>query len=139
RADVADHDARPFLSQQQRDAATDAARRAGDDGDLAGDHACHVQPHTSFATSTRRRSFAHCSSSVSTLPSSVEAKPHWPEMQSWSSGAYLAAASIRRLRSSLLSSLPLLVVMMPSTTCLPLGSMRSGSKPPERSSSYSMK
>src|SRR5262249_36938908 len=122
-----------------RDAVADAARRTCDDGDFPFDHACHAHPHTSFATSTRRRNFAHCSSSVSTLPSSVEAKPHWPEMQSWSSGAYFAAASMRRLSSSLLSSLPVLVVMMPSTTCLPLGSMRNGSKPPERSSSYSMK
>ncbi len=33
-------------------------------------------PHTSPATSTASFSFAHCSSSVRTLPSSVEAKPH---------------------------------------------------------------
>jgi hypothetical protein len=33
-------------------------------------------PHTSFATSTASFSFAHCSSSVRMLPSSVEAKPH---------------------------------------------------------------
>src|SRR5712664_330795 len=33
-------------------------------------------PHTSFATSTASLSFAHCSSSVRMLPSSVEAKPH---------------------------------------------------------------
>jgi len=33
-------------------------------------------PHTSFATSTASLSFAHCSSSVRILPSSVEAKPH---------------------------------------------------------------
>ena len=33
-------------------------------------------PHTSLATSTASFSFAHCSSSVSRLPSSVEAKPH---------------------------------------------------------------
>src|SRR5579884_1274019 len=35
-----------------------------------------AQPHTSSAISTIIRSFAHCSSSASTLPSSVEAKPH---------------------------------------------------------------
>jgi uncharacterized protein involved in cysteine biosynthesis len=34
------------------------------------------QRHTSSASSTTIRSFAHCSSSASTLPSSVEAKPH---------------------------------------------------------------
>jgi hypothetical protein len=33
-------------------------------------------PHTSLATSTASFSFAHCSSSVRRLPSSVEAKPH---------------------------------------------------------------
>ncbi len=35
-----------------------------------------AQRHTSSASSTTIRSFAHCSSSASTLPSSVEAKPH---------------------------------------------------------------
>ena len=40
------------------------------------------QPHTSSAISTTIRSFAHCSSSASTLPSSVEAKPHCGERQS---------------------------------------------------------
>src|SRR5580704_234344 len=40
------------------------------------------QPHTSLAISTTIRSFAHCSSSASTLPSSVEAKPHCGERQS---------------------------------------------------------
>ena len=44
-------------------------------------------PQTSCATSTTRRSFAHCSSSVRAFPSSVEANPHWGERQSWSSGA----------------------------------------------------
>ena len=38
--------------------------------------ALHRLPHTSSAISTIMRSFAHCSSSASTLPSSVEAKPH---------------------------------------------------------------
>src|SRR5215831_1725635 len=33
-------------------------------------------PHTSSATSTIRRNFAHCSSSARILPSSLEAKPH---------------------------------------------------------------
>ena len=39
-------------------------------------------PHTSSAISTIMRSFAHCSSSDSTLPSSVEAKPHCGDRQS---------------------------------------------------------
>ena len=42
-------------------------------------HTC--QPHTSFESSTIIRNFAHCSSSASTLPSSVEAKPHCGERQ----------------------------------------------------------
>ncbi len=39
-------------------------------------------PHTSSATSTIMRSFAHCSSSAKVLPSSVEAKPHCGDRQS---------------------------------------------------------
>jgi hypothetical protein len=54
-------------------------------------------PHTSFATSTTIASFAHCSSSASTLPSSVEAKPHCGERHSWSRSANFAASSMRRL------------------------------------------
>ena len=54
-------------------------------------------------------------------------------------GANFAASSMRRLSWSLLSSAPVFEVMTPSTTCLPLGSKRSGSKPPARSVSYSMK
>src|SRR5262249_27547951 len=107
RTDVADDDARPFLRQQERNGAADAAAGAGDDCDLAGDDAWHGAPlidqttddrrwmkmpylssvvcrlssvvrypQISSATSTMRASFAHCSSSVSRLPSSVEAKPH---------------------------------------------------------------
>ena len=43
------------------------------------------QPQTSSATSTIRRSFAHCSPRVSALPSTVEEKPHCGERQSCSS------------------------------------------------------
>jgi len=42
------------------------------------------------------RSFAHCSSSASTLPSSFESKPHCGDNESWSSGAYLVASMMRR-------------------------------------------
>ena len=63
-------------------------------------------PHTSSASSTISRSFAHCSSSVRTLPSSVEAKPHCGERQNWSRSANLAASSMRRLTSSFFSSVP---------------------------------
>src|SRR3984885_10288434 len=93
----------------------------------------------SWAVSTTRRSLATCSSKVSELPSTVEESPHLPDRQIWSSGTYLAASSIRRLRSSLDSSSGRLVVTSPSTTILPGGTNRSGSKPPERSSSYSRK
>src|SRR6185503_14865067 len=43
---------------------------------LRGDDSRDHLPHTSSANSTIIRSFAHCSSSASTLPSSVEAKLH---------------------------------------------------------------
>ena len=53
---------------------------------------------------------------------------------------YLVAASIRRLMSSFFSRAPFLEVISPSTSCLlPFGKNRSGSKLPERSSSYSRK
>ena len=41
-----------------------------------------AHPQTSLATSRMRASLAHCSSSASTLPSSVEAKPHCGDRQS---------------------------------------------------------
>ena len=58
------------------------------------------QPQTSRATCTMSSSLARCWSWVRTLPSTVEEKPHWPDRQSWSSGTYLAAWSIRRLSRS---------------------------------------
>ena len=42
----------------------------------------HDYPHTSSAISTIMASLAHCSSADSTLPSSVEAKPHCGDRQS---------------------------------------------------------
>ncbi|CKT54357.1 Uncharacterised protein [Mycobacterium tuberculosis] len=48
-------------------------------------------------------------------------KPHCGDSASWSSEAYLAASSMRRLSSSLSSISPNLVVTRPSTTVLPLG------------------
>src|SRR6185437_2332916 len=97
-------------------------------------------PHTSLDRSTIIFSFAHCSSAASTLPSSVEAKPHCGDRQSCSSATYLVASSMRRLMSSFFSSVPLFEVTRPSTTILlPLGRKRSGSKPPARSVSYSRK
>ena len=97
------------------------------------------RPQISSASSTIIRSLAHCSSSARILPSSVEAKPHCGDRHSCSSGTYFAASSIRRLRSSLDSSRPDFDVTRPSTIVLSLGTKRSGSKPPARSLSYSMK
>ena len=50
------------------------------------DRAAH-EPQTSSATSTISASFAHCSSSLSALPSTVDEKPHCGERQSCSIGA----------------------------------------------------
>src|SRR5215212_7845481 len=138
RADVDHDDACTFLRHQHRDGAPDAAARTSDDRDLARNETSHCLPHTSFASSTIMRSLAHCSSSLNTLPSSVEAKPHWGETQSWSRAMYFVASSIRRLMSSLFSSAPILDETSPSTICLfPFGTKRRGSKPPARSVSYS--
>src|SRR5918992_5045108 len=87
-------------------------------GDDTEQGAASQPPHTSSESSTIIRSFAHCSSSASTLPSSVEAKPHCGDRQSRSSGTYLVASSMRRLMSSLGSSRPLFEVTSPSTTSL---------------------
>ena len=97
------------------------------------------QPQTDCAVSTIRRSLSHCCSSVRALPSEVEENPHCGERQSWSRSTYRLASSMRRSRSSRVSSSPRLVVTRPRTTYLPLGTKRSGSKPPERASSHSMK
>src|SRR6478672_4754915 len=96
-------------------------------------------PHTPAAASTTSRSLARSSSTVIAFPSTVEAKPHCGERQSWSMSTCRLASSIRRFRSSFRSSSPRLVVTRPSTTIFPGGTNRSGSKPPERSSSYSRK
>src|SRR5699024_6127561 len=98
-----------------------------------------AQPQTSWAVSTTSSSFFHCWSWVRALPSTVEEKPHCGERHSCSSGTNLPASSMRRFKSSLVSSSPVLVVTSPSTTCFPAGTNRSGSNPPERASSNSMK
>ena len=51
------------------------------DSRLRGNERAIYLPHTSSASSTTMRSLAHCSSSASTLPSSVEAKPHCGDRQ----------------------------------------------------------
>ena len=80
-----------------------------------------------------------CLSPQCGFSSTVDEKPHWGDRHSCSSGTKRAASSMRRLRSSLASSSPRLVVTRPSTTSFPEGTKRSGSKPPERASSYSRK
>lgn len=67
-----------------------STRRAG--GGTAQPSAASAQPHTSFAISTTSRTFAHCSSSVSLLPISHEAKPHCGDKYRRSSGTYLEAS-----------------------------------------------
>src|SRR4029079_4171262 len=67
-------------------------------------------PQTSCAVSTRSRSLATSSSYVTSLPSSVEANPHCGERQSWSSGRYRLASSMRGFSASLSPSAPRLVV-----------------------------
>ena len=63
----------------QRGGPQQAADMIGPEGRFG---ALHALPHTSSAMSTIIASFAHCSSSASTLPSSVEAKPHCGESAS---------------------------------------------------------
>ena len=55
---------------------------------------------------TTSSSFARCSSTVSSLPSTVEEKPHCGDRHSCSSGTNFAASSMRRLSSSASSSSP---------------------------------
>src|SRR5436190_12941827 len=130
-AEVDHYDAGTLLRHQHRDGAPNAASRAGDDRDFPFDVPSHAFPapflarrydQTSFATSTIMRSLAHCWSSLNRLPSSVEAKPHCGERQSWSSATYFVASSMRRLISSFFSNEPSFEDTRPSTICLlPLG------------------
>src|SRR5215510_10250161 len=94
-------------------------------------------PHTLLAVSTTNLSLRHCSSSVSRLPSIVEAKPHWGLRARFSSGTYLLASSMRLLSWSCDSSSGSLLLMSPSTTVLSRGTKRKGSNVPARSDSYS--
>src|SRR5437762_13807255 len=77
-------------------------------------------------------SFATSCCSVRLLPWWVLENPHCGLRARFSIGTYLAAASMRRLRSSFFSSSGNLELTSPSTTFLPLGTKRSGSKPPAR-------
>ena len=71
------------------------------------------------------------------LPAIVEAKPHCGLRASRSSGISRAASWMRPRSSSTDSTFGFFVVTSPRTTIRSSGTARSGSKPPERSSSYS--
>src|SRR5438128_3782462 len=98
-----------------------------------------VQLQTLRTVSTTSFNLAHCWSSVMRLPSEVEANPHCGLSARLSSGTYLEASLILFVSSSESSMRGSLELMSPSTTVLPFGTKRSGSKVPERSSSYSSK
>src|SRR5262249_7149982 len=95
------------------------------------------RPQTSRAVSATRWSLARWSAAVTRVPSIVEAKPHWGDSARRSSGTKRAASSMRRHSSSTDSSRGAFVVTSPSTTERSSGTAASGSKPPERWSSYS--
>ena len=94
-------------------------------------------PQTFFEIRSTSCSLAHCCSTVSLLPIAQEAKPHCGESERRSNGMYLAASWMRAITSSSSSSSGRLVVISQSTTCLFGLTFAKGSKPPERSSSYS--
>src|SRR5712691_1814775 len=52
--------------------------------DLEIPRGAHRLPHTSCARPTQSESFARSSATVTSLPSTVEEKPHWGLTQSWS-------------------------------------------------------
>ena len=93
--------------------------------------------HTSFAISFTSFNFAHCSSSVSLLPISQEAKPHCGLKYKRSNGTYFAASWILAITSSFFSNAGDLVVTSPRTTFLSPETLAKGAKPPDLSSSYS--
>src|SRR5262249_50410547 len=96
-------------------------------------------PHQiEWATSATSSSLRTCtSSSVRLAPGRVEENPHWVEMPSRSSPVYLAASCTRAVISAGSSSLVVLLEIRPRTIALSSGALASGSKDPERSSSYS--
>src|SRR5689334_7942834 len=70
-------------------------------------------------------------------PMDTGEKPHWVDSASRSLPTYLAASSMRAMSSSAGSSPGSLLDTSPSTTILSSGTLASGSKEPDRSSSYS--
>ena len=139
-ADVADHDARAFLRHQLGDGAADAAPAAGDDGDFPRDN---TRPST-YPRLPRRPRRSCAASPIARLPPRY-CPPRSRQSRIAATGKagrakYISPPrSMRRLISSFASSRPVLVVTRPSTTWRSFGTSRSGSKPPARSLSYSMK
>ena len=83
-------------------AASEAETNAGRNGDrdqvaaveLGGELPTQsTPPQTAWAVSTTSSSLARCWSGVSTLPSSVDAKPHWGAIPSCSMSTWADAAS----------------------------------------------
>src|SRR5262249_45407373 len=89
------------------------------------------------AASTRSRSFARWSASVSGLRPALLAKPHCGLTASRSSSICFAVSSMRRRKLSTDSSAGVLLLMIPSTTPFAFGTKRSGVKSPARGVSYS--
>ena len=100
------------------------------------------QCQTRRAVSRMTSSLRHCWSWPRSLPDRPEAKPHCGLIASWPTSMKRLASSMRRSNASTVSTSPVLVVTRPSTTIGalpsgPLGTKRSGSKPPARAVSYS--
>lgn len=83
-------------------------------------------------------SLFHCSSSVSLLLISQEAKPHCGLRQRRSSGIYFSASWMRAITASLSSRRGDLVVTRPSTTFLPSATYFRGSKLRERAAAWEL-
>src|SRR5262249_24838613 len=96
-------------------------------------------PQTLRANWVTSSSLRRISSQERRLPEAAEAKPHCVLSASFSVGTYLDACSMRRSNSSPDSSCGSLVVIKPRTTVLPFGPKRSGSNPPARSVSNSIR
>ena len=94
-------------------------------------------PQMRRAVSAMTRNLAFSCSTVRSLPTIEVAKPHCGERARRSSAMQAAASRMRSSSPATVSRRPCLVVTRPSTTTLSSGTARSGSNPPDRSSSYS--
>src|SRR5580704_7763318 len=94
-------------------------------------------PKKSRAARTSSASLARCASAVMALPATEVAKPHCGLSASRSASTTQRASPSRALICSSDSTRDVFVVTRPSTTTFPPGTSRSGTKVPDRSSSYS--